>query len=833
MLLATPALAQSASVTGKIQTYSPGIAANALGNYVEFQLTNCGNNTPLVSGSAVLLSKAIDFFPDSTGALTAAANGGVTPSLYGNDVINCGGAFTSRYSIRYYVGGVAQGPTKFYFIPSTAPFNLTTATPIGLQPPLNPPYPNLTTCAPGSYTNGLNPDLSVKCLNLPSGASNAVVTNPTGTQEILGQLLQLDGPFTAQNINSVVIAGQYASLNAASSACPIVGGCTIEVNNTVTLSGNLTLPSTTTLKFNQPGSLNLAGFTLTTGPVEASAIPIFTSGIVNLSSQVANAPAEWFGAVGNGSTNDFASLQAAVNALSTGHVVLQAKKYSIGTNTISINKSNVCFSGVTSGIPNSAQYPAPSASQILSTSATADILDISGTSTSANITYNDCRNFTLARSQSPGVNAAGLRLSFSYGATIDGVTSMDSTSGFVFKGVGSQGTGYIQNSAASWGYNGFTETSGSLAGFQIDSTSGIASPSLRIRNSFVVANTPLASTGVVTFGLLSNGSAMNDLMVDHLETAWVNYGQFLQASLTTSPSTDIHILNSINDNCITTCIYIQNVGGSVEVSGGWDFRQSSTSPVIDIRTSSHVDITNLQIFYPAGTGVGLSANTSGGLRVSHNDFMVGSGSAILLTSVSASTVTGNVMNGITATSIVNVVNSTGDVISSNTINGTATNGIALDATSNGIGGLETNQVGNPALGTITNQLSNLGFSPTTMVAGASAPHYLSAGTIPTVAIKSGAGGGSAAVTMATGATDARGYVNLTSGTTPLANTDLFTVTFAQGYPTASSVVLIGDADGQAAAEFYISAISATQFTVRCKTALTANVAYSLTYVIIG
>jgi hypothetical protein len=240
LLMGVPGWSQTTTVSGKLQTYNPLVAPNALGNYVEFQLTNCGNNTPVIGGSAVLLNKAIDFYPDTTGALTAASNGGITPTLYGNDVINCGGAFTSRYSVRYFVGGIAQGPAKFYFVTSTAPFNLTTATPINLQPPLNPPYPNLTTCAPGSYTNGLNKDLSVKCLNLPSGASNAVVTNPTATQEIGNQPLVLDGPISGvsaafKSTNGLVNATLFpggdfgAQVNAAMASCSDILPCHVVI----------------------------------------------------------------------------------------------------------------------------------------------------------------------------------------------------------------------------------------------------------------------------------------------------------------------------------------------------------------------------------------------------------------------------------------------------------------------------------------------------------------------------------------------------------------------------------------------------------------------------
>jgi Restriction endonuclease len=344
-------------------------------------------------------------------------------------------------------------------------------------------------------------------------------------------------------VNNVVYSSSYSSLNAAVAGCPLGGGCTVVISAPTSLSASLTTATTTTLQFYQPGALTTTGFTLTAnGPVIAAAYRIFAgSGTVTLGIATNKPAVEWFGAVGdwNGTTgtDNTAAIQACLNALANGQCALQAQSYKTSA-PLSITRSNVGIAGVSLGIPNSALYPTPSASEIIITNATADILDVSGTSTSANITYNKFTNFTLARNQAPGTSAAGLRLSFSYGATIDGVTSQDSTAGFLFHGVGSQGTGYVQNSAATWGYNGFAETSGSLAGFEIDSSSGVASPSLRIRNSFAVANTTLS--GTTTIGLESNGSALNDLMVDHFETATVNYGVFLQAATTSVPSTDIH-----------------------------------------------------------------------------------------------------------------------------------------------------------------------------------------------------------------------------------------------------------------------------------------------------
>lgn len=195
LAISVPAFAQySTTVSGNVKTISPNLPPNTNGSYVEFTLVNCGNNTPMVNGVAVLLSGPVDFFVDATGAITAAANSGVQPALYGNDAILCGASQTSRYSVRYFVGGIATGPAKFYYVASNVPFNLSTAQAITLLPPLV--YPNTTMCPPGSYSSGINRDLSVQCRNLPSGANDAVVTDPVATQEIGNQPLILDGPLT-------------------------------------------------------------------------------------------------------------------------------------------------------------------------------------------------------------------------------------------------------------------------------------------------------------------------------------------------------------------------------------------------------------------------------------------------------------------------------------------------------------------------------------------------------------------------------------------------------------------------------------------------------------
>lgn len=183
--LAFPAFAQSTipvPVVGNINTVS-GVPAGP-NNYIEFTLVNCGSTQATVNGVAVMLNSPVDFYQGPNSTLTL--QDGATPAtLYGNDIIACGSiGNTSRYQEQQFVNSQPAGNAKFYFIQSGSglQFNINTAQPISVLPPLK--YPNPNACAAGTTQTGLNNDLSPICTNLPSGASNAVVTNPAGQQNV-------------------------------------------------------------------------------------------------------------------------------------------------------------------------------------------------------------------------------------------------------------------------------------------------------------------------------------------------------------------------------------------------------------------------------------------------------------------------------------------------------------------------------------------------------------------------------------------------------------------------------------------------------------------------
>lgn len=169
---------QMVPVTGTIQTYS----GQAGTSYIEVSLVNCGSMQPTVNGVAVMQNGPVDFYPGPNN--TFQNSDGSPAQLYGNDVIACGYiGNTSRYTIQQYVNGSPAGTPKTYYVQSGISFNLNTANPVHQLPPLK--YPNPTICPPGQVNGGMNNDLSVACVNLPGAASNAVVANPSGTQNVV------------------------------------------------------------------------------------------------------------------------------------------------------------------------------------------------------------------------------------------------------------------------------------------------------------------------------------------------------------------------------------------------------------------------------------------------------------------------------------------------------------------------------------------------------------------------------------------------------------------------------------------------------------------------
>jgi hypothetical protein len=60
--------------------------------YLHFQLVNCGNNVPVVTGSTAIVQDSFDLHPATVG-------GSISASVLGNDQILCGGIASTNYLI--------------------------------------------------------------------------------------------------------------------------------------------------------------------------------------------------------------------------------------------------------------------------------------------------------------------------------------------------------------------------------------------------------------------------------------------------------------------------------------------------------------------------------------------------------------------------------------------------------------------------------------------------------------------------------------------------------------------------------------------------------------
>lgn len=536
----------------------------------------------------------------------------------------------------------------------------------------------------------------------------------------------MTGPLVVPVLNTLQYATSFSTLQSDVTACASAN-CTIAVNSTIAVTSNYTVPSYVTLRISNGAQLQPAiGITLTVNTCpQAAAVQIF-GGAGTVSLNCPQVPFEWFGAVGGTSlpsTDSTTAMNACLSSITNGQCILQALTYKI-TSALSITKSNVGIRGVSTGLPSPTLYPNPSPSQIETTSSTADIVDVAGTNSSNTVAFNNFQDFTLSRSVNPTGSARGLSFIFVDGAIVEGVTSQDSLACFYIHGMASQGVGRIENSVAIWGYNGFSETSGSLAGFFIDSQSGVTNNSLRLRNDGIFSAIGHSNSAAwTTYGIELAGTATHDLHAIHVETAEVDYGDWIFQSGSSFPaSADIFITEPINDGCFISCVFIQSVQGSVSVSGGWNFA-NGTSPVIDIESSSHVIITGAKVTMGSAVAGAILVNSSGGVQIIGDDIIPFGGSggyAISFTGTGHSVISHNVINGpyTWGTSIISLTAASSyNVVANNTISGTATNGIFVDTTSLHISGVETNSIGDSAIGTITTPLNDSVSNAATVVLG--------------------------------------------------------------------------------------------------------------------
>lgn len=440
-------------------------------------------------------------------------------------------------------------------------------------------------------------------------------------------------------------------------------------------------------------SVTLAGGLSELAPFIATKMVGTNVTIVFSGATQAHAPVEWWGAVadwtsGTSGTDNTTAIQACLTAHPVQCDILNGA-YKI-TSALSITSSNLGIHGV------AMQYN-PTGSALIQTTASADIIDVAGASTSSLIFNNYLDHFTGIHSVVPTGTAKGLSIRYTSSAYVDHVLMQDNIYNFYITKLQN---GVISDCVAQWleGYS-----SGSLYGFYVDASVSITSGTFQ--RDGVNGGTAFGS-GATTFGFYELGASMADVFADWFQSSTTDYGIYINGTgLGTDQFSafDIHFKNSILDGIGTSCGYVTNMPASaqsaIEFLGGECSLQptaaSGVAKAFDIESSNGISVGMefSQGSHAGNTGwlAAIYANSSTGLILNGNIITPVTGtSGIILNNTNNSTVSGNsiTMNGAIGTPGV-LINLTG-TSSNNTITGnglygggTGAAGIAFGASAAG------------------------------------------------------------------------------------------------------------------------------------------------------
>lgn len=529
---------------------------------------------------------------------------------------------------------------------------------------------------------------------------------------------------TVPVFNSVVYSSGYSTIETAAAACS-ANPCQIMLVSSLaqSTSGTYTLPGGVVIEGKGGGSINLAsGQVLNFGnspSFNGPSVQFFT-GAGSVSGLINGVRPEWWGAIGwatkslaESGSDATAALQAAINAIASGGQVILSCRYYRVTAPINFTTSTSGMHGTCQGYGNPA---GATASTIVNTTAGANTISISGSN------WNQFADFALARSVLPTGTASGMIIHNTNGVRLNSIVSMDSV--YDFHLIASNTT-VMNNCGSGWGFEDVTGyPSGNIIGLYLDSSAGVASESDFIQN-FAVANN--AGVTPTTIGLDISGSAINDVNSENLATAGTSFGVYISytagGSGGSDSAADIHIDRPTLDNCLVTCVSINNVEGtvsfpSVTVNNGY-FDTNNGGTLVDIETSVNVSINGNMGFAPGGSGAkGILVNNSESISVQNNTLLDMNNGAYFISNNNGTNcvISGNTLTQNIGTSIsvgISLTGTTSGCVLDN-------NSFVADTSSNGpIGislasGAQNNQIGFNTFNTIGTSYSGLTTQKTTV-----------------------------------------------------------------------------------------------------------------------
>lgn len=631
------------------------------------------------------------------------------------------------------------------------------------------------TAAAGSYVDGASGAWTV----LPF--KSLTTTGTSGAATLTSGVLNVPQYTGGGASYTNVVASSTADTTVAAINAKCTGGQTYWASVPISIATGGTIASGCNVMFVIGGVWTIAGGQTVTfaNPIQENDGPSshFTgSGVVSLPAQ--DARPEWFGAVGyttettattGGSctTNSTSAIQSTITAMTTGQVLLQPLVYCVNS-ALSIGKSAVGIHGSQYGFQAQGGYTEALAggSMIITTSASADIVDAAGADSTHLLQWNKFDYFSLTRGVTPSGTATGLSLSFVAGATVDHVIVADSMRGFYCQFCPANGSGIIQNSGVWWDFNGISESGLTMYGFYLDGSS-FAENSIRLQN--LIEDNGNGATSNTTYGIYEIG-ALNDVKITDNETENLSYGMYADHTVDGSiSSSDISWINPLMNDCVVSCLYVTgldlNGDPSMKIIGAWTSTSGSGTPHnVDIINSGGVQVIGGHFTQHDFTNATIGINISGG----RNNSLIGNwlnntsdGCMITISGSNDNLVTGNhihIENGAFAATVVDVCltgSSSLNAFSGNLLDGFALQGMnfggstannTLDNTNN----IDPTNIATPIVDTGTN---NRNLSVNALTANSMIDLGLTASTSPicpngaggafTTVGCSGGGGGSA------------------------------------------------------------------------------------------
>jgi len=464
---------------------------------------------------------------------------------------------------------------------------------------------------------------------------------------------------TVALINTACGSGTYY----ATTPLSIATGGTITCPVQFSKAGLWTIASGQTVTFSKPT-------TQTDGPTQIFA----GSGTVAFGTQQASAPVEWWGAVadwnGTTGTNSNAAITACT-ASGARDCKLGPGSYYIGTSPVTVTTNYTGLSGVYGSADS-----ATTLASIVSGSATAHVVEFTGSAYPNNLRFPHLRNLTITRSVAPSTGSVGVYLSHTGGMITEHTYSQDSLVGYYLADVEGWGTGYFFDNDAQWGYAGNTGYSGSAIGFQISGTQSSLwmSHNLADRKASALA-------GLSVIGYKFTDSPVADVWMDANEASNVATGVDVTGL---SQIWDVRITGMITDND-TKCINLSgpsaNTITGITVVGGWCV--ALAYPGVTINNVDGVTFSKYQIW-----NYGVQATNSKNLSLSDFQFLRQGndggtyGDGIAFNTVNNSTLSGPIRLHDASAVAVKLQASNYNNLTGLSISGTASIGMSLDGTSN-------------------------------------------------------------------------------------------------------------------------------------------------------